>query len=119
VTNLVASFLIFAIPGKLELDIKRACTIQANMSGIVEDLNPLNGPTGQYFVVPYDVVVKGDGTKMEAFLQWNEKVRVWTCDLITSPTNGLCRVSQSADPQLLSRLNSFQNRRRCEKGTKA
>jgi len=59
--------------GQLEPGIKRACTIQADMSGIVEDLNPLDGPTGQYFVVPYDVVVKGDGTKLEAFLQWNEK----------------------------------------------
>jgi len=59
--------------GKMDPNIKRACTIQANMSGLVEDLNPVNGPTGQYFVVPYDVVVKGDGTKMEAFLQWNEK----------------------------------------------
>jgi hypothetical protein len=119
VTNLVALVLIFAIPGKLEPDIKRACTIQADMSGLVEELIPMDGPTDQYFVVPYDVVVKGDGTKMEAFLQWNEKVRVWTCDLITSPTDGLCRVSQNAVPQLLCRLSSFQNRRRCEEATKA
>ena len=68
----------------------------------------MDGPAGQYFVVQYEVVVKGDGTMLEAFLQWDEKVRVHMYDLITSPINRRCRVSQSVGLQLLFQLNSFQ-----------
>jgi len=107
VTSLVVSFHFLAIPGELDPDIKQACTLQANMLGLAEDLNLKDGPAGQYFVVKYKVVIKSDSTKLEAFLQWDEKVRVYMCDLIMS-TNRRCRVSQNAGLQLLFRLNSFQ-----------
>jgi len=59
--------------GKLDPDVEQSCTLQANMSGLAEDVNLKDGPAGQYFVVKFEVVVKGDGTKLKAFMQWDEK----------------------------------------------
>ena len=62
----------------MDPELKKACTIKANMSGLAEDLNPIDGPAGQYFKVHFEVVIKGNSgnSKVEAFLRWKEKVRV-------------------------------------------
>jgi len=73
-----AEFLLFAISGQLDPEIKQACIIKANLSGLAEGLNPIDGPVGPYFDVRFGVVIKADSTnsKVEAFLRWEEKVRV-------------------------------------------
>jgi len=49
------------------------------MSGLAENLNPIDGPAGQFFEVWFEVVIKANSTnpRVEAFLRWEEKVHVW------------------------------------------
>jgi len=73
-----AEFMLFATPGQLDPEIKQACIIKANLSGLAENLNPIDGPVGPYFEIHFKVVIKADNmnSKVEAFLRWEEKVRV-------------------------------------------
>jgi len=61
----------------LDPEIKQACIVKANLSGLAEDLNLIDGLASPFFKVGFEVVIKaGTNSKVEAFLRWQEKVRV-------------------------------------------
>jgi hypothetical protein len=75
---------------------KRLCTVEADLKDLISSVQIKYGPQGKYWRLDWHLVVKFGGTKLRAWIRWNDQVNT----LSTLSKYSFCYREQPAkDPQ--------------------
>jgi hypothetical protein len=56
-------------------NMRRLCTVEADLKDLITAIEMKYGPQGKYWRLDWHLVVKFGGTKLRAWIRWNNKVR--------------------------------------------
>jgi hypothetical protein len=62
------------ILGDLLPKMRKLCQVKADLSRLSGALQSHNGPSGQYWKLDWEVLVKFGGTKLRARMRWRDEV---------------------------------------------
>lgn len=66
--------------GNLSPDMRRVCTLKADLSGLQKVLKVQKGPNGQdFWVIEFMIDVRFGGTVLKASMMWHEGVSISHC----------------------------------------